>query len=195
MATGYPNSVDNTTLLPTNSGVGETLADFPHDELHGNVNDAVRAIETELGTNPKGGSASVKARLDAMPIRAGCTLTATSGVLAAAGSTGVVWLTEVVDTNGYISAPHTTVTIPAGLGGIYGVHVHVETDSSGILGVSLTCENVIQFADADSADGVGANLSYIGPLAATDVVQVSVNNPGSEANIVSAVLSVYRISL
>lgn len=66
MATNYPTSLDTTTELPASGGVGAQLDDFPHSTLHGNINDAVRAIETELGTNPSGAVATVKARMEAI---------------------------------------------------------------------------------------------------------------------------------
>lgn len=60
MTTNYPSSLDALTN-PTGS---DTLASPSHAGQHANANDAIEAIEAELGTNPKGGSASVKARLD-----------------------------------------------------------------------------------------------------------------------------------
>jgi len=41
-------------------------ASFQHDVVHSNVNDAIEAIEGELGTNPKGAQATVKDRLNLM---------------------------------------------------------------------------------------------------------------------------------
>lgn len=64
MATSYPTSLDNFTN-PTGS---DTLASPDHAGQHTDINDAVEAIETELGTLPKGSSASVKARLDAVDV-------------------------------------------------------------------------------------------------------------------------------
>jgi hypothetical protein len=64
MATSYPASLDNFTN-PTGS---DTLASPDHAGQHTDINDAVEAIETELGTLPKGSSASVKARLDAVDV-------------------------------------------------------------------------------------------------------------------------------
>jgi hypothetical protein len=48
----------------TNPGVSAHQDSPLHTDQHANANDAITAIETELGTNPKGASASVKARLD-----------------------------------------------------------------------------------------------------------------------------------
>lgn len=64
MATAYPAAIDNFTD-PT-AGDNLNTAGVVHATLHTNVNDAVNAIENELGTNPKGAALSVKARLDAI---------------------------------------------------------------------------------------------------------------------------------
>ena len=63
MATSYPDGLDNFTN-PTASDYLDS-ATVPHATQHANANDAIEAIETELGTDPKGTYASVKARLDA----------------------------------------------------------------------------------------------------------------------------------
>lgn len=64
MASNYPTSLDTTATLPSAAGVGANLSTFPHSALTGNVNDAVIAIETELGVAPSGADTTVKARLD-----------------------------------------------------------------------------------------------------------------------------------
>jgi hypothetical protein len=60
MTTNYPTSIDNFV----NPAGTATLASPDHAGQHTDINDAVEAIETELGTLPKGSKASVKARLD-----------------------------------------------------------------------------------------------------------------------------------
>ena len=60
MATNYPNSLDNFTNPTSASPINSPS----HSEQHSNANDAIEAIEGELGTNPKGAKATVKARLD-----------------------------------------------------------------------------------------------------------------------------------
>lgn len=65
MTTTYPASLD-TFVNPIatdalNSGT------VPHTSQHDNLNDAVLAIETALGLNPKGSFASVVARLNSLP--------------------------------------------------------------------------------------------------------------------------------
>jgi hypothetical protein len=63
VATNYPSSLD-TFINPTATDTLDS-ATVPHAGQHDNINDAVLAIETELGTLPKGSFASVKAGLDA----------------------------------------------------------------------------------------------------------------------------------
>ena len=60
MAINYPNSLDNFTNPTSSSPINSPS----HSEQHANANDAIEAIEGELGTNPKGAKATVKARLD-----------------------------------------------------------------------------------------------------------------------------------
>jgi len=62
MATSYPSGIDNFTN-PTSTDSLDS-ATVPHAEQHTNANDAIEAIEAELGTLPKGAKATVKARLD-----------------------------------------------------------------------------------------------------------------------------------
>ena len=64
MATAYPSNLDNFTN-PTSSDTLDSVT-VPHATQHANANDAIEAIEAELGTNPKGSSATVKARLDSL---------------------------------------------------------------------------------------------------------------------------------
>jgi len=64
MPTGYPAAIDNfTDPAPTDN---LNTAAVLHSSLHTNVNDAINAIETELGVNPKGAALSVAARLSAI---------------------------------------------------------------------------------------------------------------------------------
>lgn len=66
MATNYPAALDTTATLPASAGVGANLSTFPHSTLHGNADDAIIAVETELGVAPSDSFSTVKARLDAM---------------------------------------------------------------------------------------------------------------------------------
>lgn len=64
MASAYPGALDALTN-PSGSDSLDTPAVL-HSAQHTNANDAVEAIEATLGVNPQGGSATVKARLDAL---------------------------------------------------------------------------------------------------------------------------------
>jgi hypothetical protein len=63
MATAYPGAIDNFTN-PTSSDTLNSVT-VPHATQHADINDAVEAIETTLGIDPQGGSATVVARLNA----------------------------------------------------------------------------------------------------------------------------------
>jgi hypothetical protein len=64
MATAYPGAIDNFTN-PTSSDTLNSVT-VPHATQHSDLNDAVEAIETALGTNPEGGAADVSARIGAL---------------------------------------------------------------------------------------------------------------------------------
>lgn len=85
MASNYPASLDTTATLPAAAGVGANLSTFPHSAHHGNANDAIIAIETELGTAPSGTYSTVKARLDAQ-----------FGFIAPLGGAWTAWTTMTV---------------------------------------------------------------------------------------------------
>lgn len=57
MATLYPNDIDSFT----NPTANDTLASPDHASQHADLNDAVEAIETELGPTPSNGRTSVAA--------------------------------------------------------------------------------------------------------------------------------------
>ena len=66
----YPTSLDELTDGVPSDGTAPTTAlndaTYPHDDHHRNLAIAVEAVETELGLNPSGASATVVARLDAL---------------------------------------------------------------------------------------------------------------------------------
>ncbi len=75
MATSYPAGLDNFTNPTGSDNLDSSVV--PHATQHANANDAIEAIEAELGTNPKGASATVKARLDTLAPLASPTFTGT----------------------------------------------------------------------------------------------------------------------
>ena len=62
MATNYPSGIDSLT----NPSAGDALTSPSHSAQHANANDAIEAIETELGTTPSGSYDTVKARFEAI---------------------------------------------------------------------------------------------------------------------------------
>jgi hypothetical protein len=64
VATVYPGAID--ALSNPTAGDNLDTASVLHTTQHTNINDAVEAIETELGINPRGAALSVRARLDAI---------------------------------------------------------------------------------------------------------------------------------
>lgn len=64
MTSGFPATIDN-FVNPTAVDNLNTATKVHHDQ-HTNVNDAVHAIELELGTNTKGVATSVRARMEAI---------------------------------------------------------------------------------------------------------------------------------
>lgn len=77
MATSYPGALDTLTN-PTGTDYQDTV---DHAAQHTNANDAIEAIQAELGTDPAGTWSTVKARLDDM--EAGVWAPSDSGLLAA----------------------------------------------------------------------------------------------------------------
>lgn len=63
MPTLYPGALDS---FVNPDGAVDNLDSPPHDDQHTDNNDATVAIETELGINPRGSFATVRARLDSI---------------------------------------------------------------------------------------------------------------------------------
>ena len=62
MATSYPSGLDAFTN-PTSTDTLDSVT-VPHATQHININDAIEAVQAELGLLPKGAYATVRARLD-----------------------------------------------------------------------------------------------------------------------------------
>lgn len=76
MASNYPSGLDTFT---NPAGTDNLAAGIGHAAQHDNINDAVRAVEVELGTTPKGSDASVAARLTRLDANGFVTPIRTSG--------------------------------------------------------------------------------------------------------------------
>lgn len=71
MATNYPAALDNFTN-PTSTQTLDQPGAGGHAGQHTDINDAVEAVEGELGTTPKGSSATVKERIAGFKSASGC---------------------------------------------------------------------------------------------------------------------------
>lgn len=91
MASSYPGGLDALTN-PTGS---DSMASVSHASQHANANDAIEAIQTELGTDPAGASATVAARFDTKVTKAA---SSTNNALARFDGTGG----DVVQNSGLI---------------------------------------------------------------------------------------------
>lgn len=84
MATNFPGSLDDTSVLKDDA-VDATLTETTHANAHNNIADAVIAVETALGTNPKGSYADVKTWLTDAVVKtpgSGQTITPSADVVA-----------------------------------------------------------------------------------------------------------------
>jgi hypothetical protein len=63
--------------------------------------------------------------------RVGCSLTTTGQAVLTGAATDLGWTTEIYDTDNFHAGTATTVTIPAGLGGVYSFSAYI--DSGGTL--------------------------------------------------------------
>jgi collagen type VII alpha len=109
VTTSYPNGTDN-FVDPTASDYLDS-ATVPHADQHANANDAIHAIEVELGNNPKGSKSSVRARLDAVDTSIS-TISLTTGPTGATGPQGATGATGPTGATGA-----TGPTGPRGLSG------------------------------------------------------------------------------
>jgi len=66
MATNYPTGLDTFATIGTSDEMDDEVGTRTHREMHNDANDAIEAIQGELGLSPSGASDTVTARLDAL---------------------------------------------------------------------------------------------------------------------------------
>lgn len=111
MASSYPGGLDALTN-PTGS---DSMASVSHAGQHANANDAIEAIQAELGTDPAGASATVAARFNTKVTKAA---SSTDNALARFDGTGGDTVQNsgvTADDSGNLSTPGTVAA--AGLAG------------------------------------------------------------------------------
>lgn len=129
MASAYPGAVDTLTN-PVASDTMDSVS-VPHATQHAGANDAIEAIETELGANPSGASVDVATRLGLLATLASPTFTGTvtlpdavvitvaNAVAASATQTqsGGTALTKAVNRVTTVATADDAVTLPAATAG------------------------------------------------------------------------------
>ena len=115
MASSYPSSLDSFTNPSASDALNS--ATVPHATQHANVNNAIVAIETTLGTNPQGSAASVKARLNALDTTiANISLTpGPTGPTGATGPTGPTGASGVIAVTSPITNSGTSTSATIGI--------------------------------------------------------------------------------
>jgi hypothetical protein len=109
----------------------------------------------------------------------------TSGVLAA-----ISWDTEDFDSDGFIAVTATTITIPAGLGGIWTILARVAFAVNARAQIATPS---FTFDDSASGDALTPSPSVTCRLAAGDTVIVSAQQSSGGAQNATALLEMYRV--
>jgi hypothetical protein len=65
VATNYPGSLDSFDTIASDKKTSDSVGGRTHRQMHNDVADALEAVQAELGTDPAGTFATVKARLAA----------------------------------------------------------------------------------------------------------------------------------
>ena len=66
MASSYPSSLDSFDTIASDKKTSDSVGGRTHRQMHNDLGDAIESVQTELGTNPSGAYATVKARFEAI---------------------------------------------------------------------------------------------------------------------------------
>ena len=66
MASTYPGAVDAFDTIASDKKTSDAVGGRTHRDMHNDLGDAIEAVQAELGTDPSGASATVKARFEAI---------------------------------------------------------------------------------------------------------------------------------
>lgn len=195
MTTGYPGAYDSFAAPGTN------LSSTPnHDDMHIDVQDAVEAIQAELGLNPSGSSVTVAARiaaLEAIIPNAQVTRSAPQSIANNTNSV-VTWDTEAIDTDAIHSTVTNTsrLTVPSGKGGTWLAGFTVQwVGSGGTIGadtntfaiwLQVNGNSSIRYCLHEVQGVVSGSIAL--QLAAGDYVEVGCyQNTGAAVNCIASV--------
>lgn len=187
MTTNYPTGLDSF------AAPGGTLAGPPdHEDMHTDVQDAVEAIQAELGLSPSGSSSTVTARLDAIDNTAYATwaptVTQSGGVTVTVSDAKKRKIGKIMHFEAYLivtgtgtggndvvislpeaSAARYTVNHVLGVGFIYDASATLR--HKGIVGWA-TSTSIKLHPTAGSADGYLGSSIFTAGLAVGDLVSV-----------------------
>jgi hypothetical protein len=101
VATNYPASLDTFDSIASDKKTSDSVGGRTHRDMHNDLGDAIEAVQAELGTDPAGDYATVKARLAANPFIGSGTGSPEGAVT---GSPGQQWLqtNATTDVKGWI---------------------------------------------------------------------------------------------
>lgn len=130
------------------------------------------------------------------PARAGGSWSRPEQNVGSGSQTTITWTTEAVDTHGYLTPTSGTVTIPAGMGGLYAVTALMEADAylSGRCYAQVTAAGRIYRAPFTSPGETLVAVAATLPLAAGDTISVDVYQSSGFTVVWTGYLDVYRIS-
>ena len=111
-------------------------------------------------------------------------------------ATAISWDSEVTDTDGFITAPSGTITIPAGLGGVYGITVATNLSAgAGSLGayvsIQVPAQEIVVHMGANASIG---SASAFWSLGATNTVSANVYQTSGASLAVTAQLQLWRVT-
>lgn len=131
------------------------------------------------------------------PVRAGGSWSRTSGQSVGSGSqTTITWTTETLDTHGYLSPTSGTVTIPAGMGGLYAISVALDAGAAlgGRCYAQITAGGQIFRGPFTSPGEDRVAVAVTLPLAAGDTVSVAMYHASGSTISFTGALYVNRAS-
>ena len=145
MATSYPGGLDSFTNPTSGDDLDDSVGGRTHSQMHADVNDAMEAVQAELGTNPSGSEATVAARLAFVGARV-----YNNGNLAAGTGTNtyLTFNTERYDTSSIHSTSSNTSRLTVPTTGYYSISASVmfAANIQGVRGVDIRLNGSTQIA-------------------------------------------------
>ena len=173
MASNYPGSLDSFDAIASDKKTSDTVGGRTHRDMHNDLGDAIEAIEAELGTDPSGGSATVKARFEV--IEANDWVTAARIAANAVGSSELA--DNAVDTAAIQDSAVTSAKIADGTIVNADINAAAAIAATKVAGTALVASapttsnywlgNVVQPNVADGTDTLGDTTGFVNYNAAS----------------------------